>query len=106
MRRALATAALALAASMPPLGQQERLQVSANVAGEKQLKFTRASLSSLTGDNHADASAIIRYVFGVDSSTKLTGGQALALINEVRLLRAFVSATGARIFRAPQCTNG
>ena len=54
---------------------------SASPAGEKQLKFTRASLSSLTGDNHADASAIIRYVFGVDSSTKLTGGQASALID-------------------------
>ena len=54
---------------------------SPNSAGEKQLKFTRASLSSLTGDNHADASAIIRYVFGVDSSTKLTGGQASALID-------------------------
>ena len=54
---------------------------SAQPAGEKQLKYARASLSKLVGGNNHDAGIIIKAVLGLDSSNELTGGQASALID-------------------------
>lgn len=48
---------------------------------EGQLKYARASLSKLVSANASDAKSIIYFLFGKESSSDLTSGEASALID-------------------------
>jgi hypothetical protein len=45
------------------------------------LKFVRSSLSKLTGSDNDKSRTILNWVYGINSSTELTTGQASALID-------------------------
>jgi hypothetical protein len=53
------------------------------LAGEKQLKYARASLSKLVDGNNADAKLLLYHLFGIESSAQLTVPAASAVIDWV-----------------------
>lgn len=57
------------------------LKGSAAPAKENQLKFVRASLGKLVKDDADKAKAVLAFMFGINSTTELTAGQASALID-------------------------
>lgn len=54
---------------------------SAEPASDKQLKYVRSSVSSLVESDADKAKLLLFHIYGVDSSSDLTGGQASALID-------------------------